>query len=63
MIRSIVLGLDGAVPDTMFEGARSGRLPNLARLMARGVHANALPFPAAVTPGNCDGAVMRDVLR
>jgi len=52
MIRSIVLGLDGAVPYTMFEGARSGRLPNLARLMARGAHALALPFPAAVTPGN-----------
>jgi len=52
MIRSIVLGLDGAVPYTMFEGARSGRLPNLARLMARGAHAAALPFPAAVTPGN-----------
>ena len=52
MIRSIILGLDGAVPYTMFEGARSGRLSNLARLLARGVHANALPFPAAVTPGN-----------
>ena len=52
MIRSMILGLDGAVPYTMFDGARAGRLPNLARLMARGAHGLALPFPAAVTPGN-----------
>jgi predicted AlkP superfamily phosphohydrolase/phosphomutase len=46
----IILGLDGAVPHIFLEGLRKGKMPNLARLLKKGVFARALPHPSNVTP-------------
>jgi len=48
----IVLGLDGAVPWQFRDRALRGEMPNLTRLIERGMLCPALPLPSGVTPVN-----------
>ncbi|HDZ45063.1 MAG TPA: hypothetical protein ENH80_14115, partial [Phycisphaerae bacterium] len=50
--RTFVLGLDALVPQLVERFIAEGRMPNIAKLIERGVQANAMPVLPTHTPVN-----------